>query len=231
MNVRRLLVILAVLTAFGTVNAFCQTPDSQSPPSSVPQIRYELNWPAADPQWYEIVVDATGRATYRSQARTEQGDTPGDPYLQKFTMSAATKTRIFELAKSLGYFKENFDYKGSNRIAQTGTKTLSYESPEQKNSSVFNWSENKEVMELATVFQRISTTIESGRKLAFALRFDKMGIDGSIKLLDDMERGGRLAELQTIAPVLQKAVEDRSTMRMSRQKAQRLLDLASNGRP
>ncbi len=53
----------------------------------------------------------------------DSGD--GDEYSQDFSMSAANRQKIFDLAKKTDYFQGTFEAKQKN-IAQTGQKTLEY---------------------------------------------------------------------------------------------------------
>lgn len=221
MNRRTPLILLAA-AFICSILSFAQD-SQQERQSGLPQVSFDLKWPAADPSSFQITVDSEGTTTYRSQPRSDEKEPAADPFEQSFTMTSATRDQIFGLARELNYFRGDFAYKGNIRIADTGTKTLRYIADGKTNSASFNYSENKELMELAAVFQRISTTIESGRRLAFALRFDKMGIDQQLKNLESLQKSGMLAELQVIAPVLKRAIEDRSTMNISRQRAQKLL--------
>ncbi len=61
----------------------------------------------------------------------ETNDT--DPYQQDFTMSAANRQKIFDLAQKLNYFQGDFASR-MKHIAQTGQKTLQYQSPQVQGS-------------------------------------------------------------------------------------------------
>ena len=89
-----------------------------------PEVSFELNWEVANPQWFAVSVTSTGESSYRSQSQTKKGDAPGDPYSLKFVASEPTRTKIFELARSLNYFRGNFETK--YKVAKTGDKTLIY---------------------------------------------------------------------------------------------------------
>ncbi len=58
-----------------------------------------------------------------------------------------------------------------------GRKTLRYSGPDGEGSCVYNFSENKNVVELTDLFQGIVRTLEVGRKLDFDHRFDRLGLD------------------------------------------------------
>lgn len=188
-----------------------------------PRVAFELDWAQADPHWYRVEVDSQGRSAYKSQPRVAADETPDEPYSQEFTMNPKTAAHIFELADSVNHFQGNFDYKGSTKMAQTGKKTLSYQTAGNNQSTSYNWSENKQIMELTDIFQGISLTIESGRELRHAQRFDKLGVDAILKRLEEFNKDHRLIELQAIAPILQRIADDRLCMNIARQRARRLL--------
>ena len=73
-------------------------------------------------------------------------------------------------------------------------------------------------MDLIGIFQKIATTIELGRLVEFKLRFDKLGLDSDLKGLEGLSTRGALLEIQTIEPVLRRALADPGTMNISRQR-------------
>lgn len=221
----RYLAFALFLIAFVSV-AFGQGATPQAPQPGVARITFELNWPSSDPQSYTITVDSDGRASYRSQPHENGGSAAAEPYELTFKMTDANCERVFELAKTLNYFQGNLDYKGKLRVADTGKKTITYERDATRNSTVYNWSERKELMELTTMFQRMSMAFEFGRRMAYARRFDRLGVNDELKRLEQMYDQGEVLEIQAIAPVLQKVADDRGSMNMTRQRALRLLKVA-----
>jgi hypothetical protein len=223
---------LALLAGFalflGTIGfstmVFAQSPETEPGAKivPVPTITFELNWREADPNWYSVTVEADGPAAYRSQPKVGPNEIPGDPYMVKFTATEATRKRMFALAAAVKFFQGNFEYRGGN-IAKTGTKTLRYQYGKETNETSFNFSTNTDLMDLVTMFQQISTTIEFGRRIDFKLRFDKLGLDSELKALESAYSRGALLEVQAIAPILQKVLNDRGTMNISRARIQHIL--------
>src|SRR5438105_12100452 len=80
----------------------------------IPTITFELYWEAATPQNFTITADSSGKATYvsRNPTRPPEAAQQADPnYEIEFTMSAANRNRIFQLAAQANYFNGDFDYK------------------------------------------------------------------------------------------------------------------------
>jgi len=208
--------------------AFSQADEPQPKSPNTGQVSFELNWKAADPQWFLITVDATGRATYQSQPHTEADQTPADPFELKFMATEKIRSEIFDRARELNYFQGNLDYMGKERIARTGDKTLSYTAEGKTTKATFNWSPNPKAEDLASLFQQMSNCFELGRKLDYALRFDKLGVDERLKQLESLERRGYLPGVQVLVPILERVLNDPNTMNITRQRANYLLYAAKN---
>jgi hypothetical protein len=219
--------IIAIVVLLSLL-ALAQEKDQPSNPAE-PTITFDLFWEAATPQSYTITVESSGKGKYisRSPTKTEPGSDAADPdYVLEFTISPASRDRIFTLAKAANYFDGSFEYK--HRVANTGKKTLAYADPTRHFQTTYNYSENKDIEEITKVFQGISATIEHGRKLQFMRRFDKLSLDRELKGMEEMAQGGYLAEIQIIAPLLQNIANDSSVLHMARQRAQRLLAASSS---
>ena len=198
---------------------------SPAPPAAVPaqaSVRFSFDWPQGIPwQSYSIAVHSDGKSHFDGTPHPDEtNDTDADR--QDFTMSEANRQKIFDLAQKLNYFQGDFD-SHLKHIAQTGRKTLQYQSPQLQGSSTYNWSQNPDVEQLTRFFEGIAMTIDFGRKLAFQYRFDKLGMDQRLKELEDLEASHGVEELAIIAPMLRKIANDPNLMNISRESAQRLL--------
>jgi hypothetical protein len=189
-----------------------------------PIVSFSLELAGAVPPYYSISVESTGNAAYRSSPIP--GDMEGDPYITKFVVSQAARTRIFDLAKKLHYFKGDYEYH-KGRLANTGAKTLYYTDEKTNNSTTYNYSGNQEIQELTKLFQGISTTLEFGRRLQYYYDHQKLGLDDELKRMDQMAQEGQLDELQAVSPILRKIADDPQVMHIDKQHAQHLLQLAS----
>lgn len=225
--VRRVILLIASLLLFAPIsNAQADQPQPAQP--NAPEVSFELTWRGADPQWFQVAIDSTGRASYQSQAKTEPNETPGDPYILKFTASQKLRDQVFALAKELNYFKMDLNYTGKEHIANTGDKVLSYTAEGKTTKATFNWSPNPKADELASLFQQMSNCFELGRKLDYSLRFDKLGVDQQLKQLESLQRKGYLPGLSVLVPQLERVLADPATMNISRQRANYLLYQAKN---
>ncbi|HEU5337298.1 MAG TPA: hypothetical protein VFU27_15105 [Terriglobales bacterium] len=214
------------------ISLWAQVPDLHPQQKFTPEpvVSFSLELPGAVPPYYSISVEGTGRAAYRASPEPENME--GDPYILKFVISQPARTRIFELAKKLHYFKGDFAYH-KGRLANTGIKTLYFTDETTNNSTTYNYSANPAVQDLTRLFQNISATLEFGRRLQYYYDHQKLGLDDQLKRMDQMAQDGELDELQAVAPILQKIAADPEVMRIDQAHARHLLqmaDSASRGR-
>lgn len=214
--------VLLIFCVAAALTSFAQNSlDPGAASSQAPTVVYEQDWKVADPEWYQISINSSGEASYRSRSHAKDGET-AEPYNRQFIASAATRELVFQLAKSLNQFQGNFE--SHSKVAQTGKKTLTFRDGQKESSTSLNYSDSQEMNQLISLFQRISTTFELAQKLDFDVRFDKLGIDRDLKSLEHLEADHQLAELQVISPLLERIANDNGIMNIARQRARRLIE-------
>jgi hypothetical protein len=223
MKPRSFLLIAAALLAALLLQAQIaeQTP-AQNP--VVPTITYDRVWEPYTPQEITFTAQSTGPTRYLSRnpfKTPDQRQTDPD-FTLEFTLSAATRDKLFRLAKEANYFHGDFTYK-KHAVSSTGKKTLTYADQARHFETTYDYTENKEIQEITNIFQGISNTIEHGRKLEYLRRFDKLGLEEELKGMESLEESNFLAELQLIAPTLESIANDPAILNIARQRARRLL--------
>jgi hypothetical protein len=218
---RSYLLISAVLLC--ALAALAQDPVPSKAGASV--VRFSLEWKIQNPPHYLIRIDSNGPATYDSQPTADaDGASAPDPYHAEWTASEVTRSKVFDDLQKLNYLQGHYESKA--KVAQTGTKTLSYKDASHDTSATYNYSENPLIRDLTQMFQSIATTAEMGRKLEHDARFNKLGIDADLKSLQDEQRDGNAIELAAVQEILQKIADDPNMMRMSQQRAKAILRAA-----
>lgn len=218
-----------------------------SSPPSLAEVSFRLERQGLPVPKYTVTVHEDGTGTYQGQelqsspvrtvssqfqpppARPEsstepQGAPPGEPFLQSFTLSSATAHRIFALARTLRQFNIACASKAKN-VADTGTKTLTYRSPAGEGSCAYNYSENKNVVQLTDLFYGLAETMDTGRRLDHLHRYDRLGLDSAIAFLAQEATDGRALELGSIADTLRSIASDAELMQRVRVRASQLLSL------
>jgi len=187
-------------------------------------VTFSLDFPASDPAHYSIVVDAEGHGRYECSARISNDSDDREAYQTDFTLSDATRTRIFDLAVQAHYFSGKID-SGNRKLAFTGAKKLAYKDDQRNFTAAYNYSALQPIQQLTTLFQSVSATLEYGRRLAHYHRYQKLALNDELKRMEEQARTGEIAELQAIRPVLQDIYDDASVMNVVRARAQRIMDL------
>jgi hypothetical protein len=188
-------------------------------------ISFSLDFPNSSPEHYEILVQSDGQTHYVSSGRISQDSDVRDDYEASFTLSDATRARIFELAEKAHYFSGKVD-SGNKKLAFTGAKKLVYKDDKRNSSAEYNYSTQPVVQQLTTLFQSVGATLEFGRRLTYYHRYQKLALDDETKRMEDQARTGELMELKAVAPILQKIYDDNSVMKVTRARALRILQMA-----
>jgi hypothetical protein len=139
-----------------------------------------------------------------------------------FTLTTATTTRIFTLARAV--HPATCASKAKN-IADSGTKTFTYINSGTTSSCTYNYTEAKDLQTLTDIFQGMTETMDQGRRLDFLHRFDRLGLDEAIAFLAEETSSGRAIEIGIIEPTLRSIVADAQVMQRVRTKAAALLAL------
>jgi hypothetical protein len=194
----------------------------------VPTVSFTFDFPGSTPDHYVISVSDDGRSSYDSDGKLSPESPPGDPFHSDFTLSQAARTRVFDLAKRAQYFAGQIDSK-NKKLAFTGTKTLSYKDTQKSTRVSYNYSPVAPVQELTAFFQALSNTLEFGHRLDFYLRYQKLALDEELKKMEELSNSGQVREISSVAPVLQRIMDDPAVINGVRARAQRLLQLAGTG--
>jgi hypothetical protein len=188
-------------------------------------VTFSLDFPQSIPDHYVLAVSSDGHASYDSTGKLTPESEPADPFHLDFTVSPATRDQVFALAARAKYFEGKID-SGKKNIASTGAKVLTYKDSQRNTHAAYNYSPVPAVEDLTSLFQNISTTLEFGRRLDYYHHYQKLALEQELKQMEEMVRDKSLAEVQAVAPILQKIVADQSVINMTRARAQRLLTQA-----
>jgi hypothetical protein len=203
---------------------------------------FRFSWKYGRPSNYIITVHRNGQVDYvsddQSLTATQEHNRPvesngeqsvqaadaasQDRFTKQFQATDAIREKIFTLTEQIKFFDGQFEFT-AHPVAQTGKKTLAYEDATRHTSTTYNYSENPSIQALTEIFQGISLTIESGRKLDFDRRFDKLSLDQDLKAMDELSKDGHLYEVQAIEPQLKRIAADRTVLHIAQQTAQRIL--------
>jgi len=217
----KFLLLLIALLVLGRFSAFAE---------SSATITFSLDFPNSDPEHYSISVQSDGRAKYQSSAKLSKDSQENQNYQADFTLSAATRSRIFDLAKQAHYFDGKVD-SGNKKLAFTGAKKLAYQDGQYSTTAEYNFSQEPPVQQLTALFQSMAATLEFGRRLVYYHRYQKLALDDELKRMESQAHNGELAELQAVKPILQDVYDDRAVIKVVRARALRIMEMGNNTQP
>lgn len=216
-----IILLLVILSSFRLSCA----QEAKAPTASV---TFSLDFPQSIPDHYEISVASDGQASYDSTGKLTPDSEPGDPFHLDFTISPASTKRIFDLAARAKYFDGKID-SGKRNLASTGAKVLTYKDATRNTRAEYNYSPVPAVQEITAVFQNMSSTLEFGRRLDYYHHHQKLALEEELKRMEEMAKDKNLEEIQAVAPILQRIVDDKSVLNITRARAQRLLSRPQAG--
>lgn len=214
---------LSAITAFGIVLLVAGSAFG----ADAATLTFSLDFPNSDPEHYSITVQSDGHAKYESSAKVSKESDEDENYQSEFTVSDATRARIFELAAQSHYFSGKVD-SGNKKLAFTGAKKLAYKDGQHDTSAEYNFSSQPPVQQLTALFQSMAATLEFGRRLTYYRRYQKLALDDELKRMESQARTGELAELQSVKPILQQIYDDQAVINVVRARAKMIMDMGNS---
>jgi hypothetical protein len=223
---------IVCLLIVSSVLSYSQTPTQIQEAPAV--VTFTLDFPTSQPEYYSIRVPSEGSAHYQSSCRLSDSDEThshgndsqdNDTFDLDFTMAAATRQKIFQLAAKAGYFQKDVDSHHKN-LAFTGKKTLGYKDARRSGESTYNYSTHPAVQDLTILLQSLSSTLEFGHRLQYDYQYQKLALDEELKNMEELARANQLIGVTAIQPILDQIIADPSVINVTRARAQRLLDRA-----
>jgi len=175
---------------------------------------FSKSFPGSTPAYVEIAIEHSGNALYKEAADDDQ------PI--KFQISESDTSAIFALADKLGHF--NRPLEAPIKVAFMGMKTFRFEAGPEKQEVKFNYSEDPDAQALLDWFERISETEQHLINLERTVKYDKLGVNEALLLLQISFERKRLVAPQQMLPLLDRVVKNDSYMHMARERASGLAE-------
>jgi len=177
--------------------------------ADVPRLVFSKSFPGSAPAYVEIALDRGGTATYKEAVNDDQP--------LKFQVAESDTSEIFVLADKLGRF--NHPLEAPVKVAFMGMKTLRFENGAEKHEVKFNYSEDLDAQALLEWFERISETEQHVINLERAAKYDKLGVNQAVLLVQIAFEHKRLVAAQQLLPVLDRVAKNETYMHMARERA------------
>ena len=182
--------------------------------ADAPRLVFSKSFPGSVPAYVEITVDRGGNATYREAVDDDQP--------MKFQVAESDTSEIFALADKLGRF--NHPLEAPVKVAFMGMKTFRFENGADKHEVKFNYSEDPDAQALLDWFERISETEQHVINLERAAKYDKLGVNQAVLLVQIAFEHKRLVAAQQLLPMLDRVAKNETYMHMARERAAGLAD-------
>jgi hypothetical protein len=162
----------------------------------------------------EILIEHNGEVSYK--------EAPDDNQPLKFRLAESDTKEMFDLAEKLGNFGRPLE--APLKVAFMGMKTFRFENGSEKKEVKFNYSEDPDAHLLLDCFERIAETEQYLINLERAAKYDKLGVDRALLLIQSAFDHKRLVAPQQLLPMLDRIAKNETYMHMDRERAAGLGD-------
>jgi len=181
--------------------------------AEAPRIWFSKSFPGSKPPYFEARVECSGQGEYRED--------PNDDQPVRFQMREHEVQAIFGLAEKVDYFRRPLE--SGLKVAKTGQKVFRYEGG--TNSQVeFNYTQDPDGQALLDWFERIGESARIMAELERNARFDRLGVNHSLLLLQSLADRNRVVAADQFLPVLDRIAKNGSYINMARTRAANLAD-------
>jgi hypothetical protein len=170
-------------------------------------------FPQSQPAYVGITVESSGAAVFKTDPQDEQP--------VKFQLSSAETAELFALANKVDLSQK---WEAPLKVAFMGTKTIRYENDGKTGQQVYNYTENPDARLLTDWFERISESEQCYIDLERSVKYEKIGVNESLLLLQSEWERQRLVAPQQFLPLLDRVIKSDSYVQMARKRAQALAD-------
>ena len=186
--------------------------------AGVPRLSYTKSFPGSTPAFVAIALDKTGAGTYQEAA--------DDQNPARFQLKEPEVAELFGLVEKLGYFDHALE--SPLKVAFMGAKTFRFEDGARKTEVKFNFSEDLAAQALADWFERISESEQLFTNLQVSAKYDRLGVEKALLLLESSYDRKRLIDTNQYLPLLDRIAKNESYIHQARLRAAALADAFRN---
>lgn len=178
------------------------------------KIRYTKTFPGSVPAYASVWVDKSGNAEFN--------DEPNGEFPIKFKLEPPETEAIFSLAAKLGNFSREIE--SGLKVAFTGIKVFRYEEGATRREVKFNYTLDPDAQLLLDWFERLTETSMHNINLERTARFDRLGLDKALLLLQVSADRGRLAGASQLLPILDRIAKNQAAFNRVQERAAALAE-------
>ena len=179
-----------------------------------PRLWFSKSFPGSTPAYVEIAVEPGGACQYK--------EAPDDELPVKLQLAEADAKAMFDFAEKLDRFSRPLE--SPLKVANMGVKTFRFEDGARKSEVRFNFSEDLDARALLDWFERISETGQLFINLERSVKYDKLGVNKAILLMESSLEHKRLVSAPAFLPLLDRVAKNESYLNMARARAAAIAD-------
>jgi hypothetical protein len=177
--------------------------------SAAPRLFYSKFFKGSVPEYVSITVEHNGDVVYQ-EAKTD--DNP-----IKLHLSEAEVQELFALADKLDHFQRPVE--SGLKVANMGTKIFRFEDGAEKHEVEFNYSADVQAQAMWDWFEKIGESERNLINLERAVRYDKLGVNDALLLLQISYDHKRLVAPEQFLPLLDRVAKNESFVHIARERA------------
>jgi len=178
-----------------------------------PRLVFTKSFPGSEPAYVEISVEKNGNVVYK--------EAPDDNNPISIQLAQPDCDAMFALADRLDHFAHPLE--SSLKVAFMGKKTFRYEGgssdAKQSHEVQFNYSTDLNALALLDWFERIAESERGFIELERTVKYDKLGVQNALILIEAARDQKRLVDPQQFLPLLDRVVKNESYLHMARERA------------
>jgi hypothetical protein len=187
-----------------------------APPSiGAPRIAFIKEFPGSTPAYMSIEIDAQGKGLYKEAVN--------DEYPIPFELEPAEWSDMQALAAKVDQCKRPLE--SGLKVANMGMKTLRCFDGDKPAEVKFNYTQDPAGQQLYDWFEKIAESAARYLALERAVKFEKLGVNQELLLLQAAGERNRLVGLEMYLPLLDRIIKNDSYMHMARERASQIADI------
>lgn len=188
------------------------------PVPSGAKLTFRRVFKGSSPEFIEITVrEDSDTAAYEIRQLDE------DPGSLPFQVSAAWRTKMFDLAAQLKHFQGQ-DLDVHRKIANLGEKTFRWESGAEVHEAKFNYTLNSAAAQLLQIFEGLARQQEHVDQITRRMKYDRLGINDALLQFETDFNRSLLPEPKRVLPMLDQIAGDSHFVDIARQRARSLAE-------
>ena len=165
-------------------------------------------------QCLDLKPDGTGQSRFKRRGSEEASSV--------LTLSSNGREKFLSVVAATRNLADREKYESKRKVANLGRKHITLEMGSETREAEFNYSDLKEVNTLTTFFDGLINQQVLISDLEMALQYERLSVPERLDQLEGEIKSGRIADPQSLIPVLDKIVQNERVVDYARNHAQQL---------